>query len=259
MRLTKRFFADLLGAQLDGVRFARALPLVFLAMAALEFAQHVMEIRIGFFDSREAARAVANDSARMTLGWIKMILVYAAGFLAIRYLVWNEARRAMAVSGRSLRAYLPYVLYSLALFALTFYSRPLLAIVGLGASDPAIFQTVIGLSQLALEPVLMLWIVSAATDHAAIGPLESIKRTGMMYFWALALFFIGRLPINAAHQLLNFFAVGQPPAVLWPMLAIDALAVGLLAAIVPAIYVRVARFILERHAGRALTAAYSSP
>jgi hypothetical protein len=76
----KRFLADLFGAQIDGFRFARGMFWLFALMAVWEFGQHVIEVRIGFFDSAAASKAVAMDATRMALGWVKMILVYAGGF-----------------------------------------------------------------------------------------------------------------------------------------------------------------------------------
>lgn len=116
-------------------------------------------------------------------------------------------------------------------------------------------RTVVSLTQIAIEPLLMLWIVSAATDGAIRGPLRSARVTGWLYFWALALFFVGRLPVNAAHQLLNRYAMGKPDIMLWPMLVIDAVVVGLIISVIPALYVRIARFIWERQVRGTTTSA----
>jgi len=237
----KRYFADLVGAHIDGLRVARGLQLLFAIMVAWEFGQHIIEVRIGLFDSVAAAKAVSQDGSRMALGWIKMILVYAGGFFAIRYLMWGSSARPLHVSRRAVLRYLPYVAYSLILFALIFYAGSFIA-----AEHVMAFRTTIGLTQVLVEPLLMLWIVSAATDGPVGGPLQSAKLLGRYYIWALALFFVARLPTNAAHQLLNRYAIGQPPALVWAMLALDAVVVGLLVAIVPAIYVRVVRLVTDK-------------
>lgn len=244
----RRFFSDLLGAHLDGVRAALGLPLLFVVLIGWEFAQHVIEVRIGFFDSREAAKAVANDPSRMVLAWIKMISVYVGGFFVIRYLAARNGNTTLAPVGTTLRRYAPYIVYSLMLFALVFYASSLVP-------KPSVFsfRAVLGLGQVAVEPLLMLWIVAAATDGAVRDPLRSARLTGWLYLWALALFFIGRIPVNAAHQLLNRYARGQPDFILWPMLIVDAVVVGLIIAVIPALYVRIARFIHERRAKRPAT------
>lgn len=241
MRWLRRFFADLLGAHADGVRAIGGLPLLFVLLIGWEFAQHVVEVRIGFFDSVEAGRAAANDPARMALGWVKMISVYVGGFFVIRFLVARRGDAALDPLPAAARRYAPYLLYSLVLFALVFYARSIVPPNGVFA-----FRTTLGLAQVAVEPLLMPWIVAAATDGSVRGPLASARLTGRWYPWALALFFVGRIPVNAAHQLLNRFAVGQPDHVLWPMLVLDAIVVGLVIAVVPAVSVRVARFVRER-------------
>lgn len=247
MNAVRRFLADLFGAYADGVRTVRGLPLLFGAIIAWEFAQHAVEYRIGFFDSRAAAKAVSLDGSRMILGWIKMLLVYVGGFFAIRYLVLGRAAAMRPRAGTMLR-YLPYLAYALLLFALILYAGELV--------PPARVDTLratVGLAQVAIEPLLMLWIVSAATDGPIGSPLQSARTTGWLYLWGLALFFIGRLPISLAHQFLGTYPIGKPAALLWPMLALDAVTVGLLIAIIPALSVRVARRVAEaRPAGTVL-------
>ena len=78
------------------------------------------------------------------------------------------------------------------------------------------------------------------------GPWQSARKTGWLYLYALPLFFIARWPINLAHQALNDWAIGSAPAMMWVLLAIDAIVVGLIVAIIPAISVRVARLVRER-------------
>ncbi|MCP3733775.1 hypothetical protein M9979_02620 [Sphingomonas sp. RP10(2022)] len=235
MRAIRRFLADLFGAYADGARVVAGLPLLFGAIIAWEFAQHVVEYRIGFFDSKEIAKAVSLDPSRMALGWVKMILVYVGGFFAIRFLVNGSARGVMTPRWGTMVRYLPYIAYALTIFALIFYARALVP-----AERVTAFRGTVGLIQIAVEPLLMLWIVSAATDGPVRTPWHSARRIGSGYVRALALFFIGRMPIGAAHQFLGTWAIGRATPLLWPMLVLDAVVVGLLIAIIPAIYVRVA-------------------
>lgn len=236
MTWLKHFGVDLVGAHLDGLRAAKGLFWVFVALVLWEFAQHVVEVRAGFFDSQAAARAVALDPTRMVLGWIKMLSVYVGGFLVIRHLALGSAALAFGATRATMLRYLPYIGYSLILFAVMFYARSLVS-----GADVMTLRMVIGLTQQVVEPLLILWIVSAATDGPVRNPIESAQRLGWLYLWAFPLVFIGRLPINAAHQLLNRFAIGQPKAIVWPMLALDAIVVGLIITIIPALYLRIAR------------------
>ncbi len=242
----RRFFSDLIGAHLDGARAMRGLPLLFAVLIGWEFAQHVVEVGIGFFDSRQTAKALANDPSRMVFGWVKMISVYIGGFFVIRYLARKNGDATPAPVGTALRRYAPYIAYSLGLFALIFYAPGLIQ-----ESSVVAFRTAVGLTQMLFEPLLMLWIVSAATDGAIRNPVRSARLTGWLYFYAFALFFVGRIPVNAAHQLLNRYAMGQPGSILWPMLVLDAIVVGLIIAVVPALYVRVAQCVRDRQVGAA--------
>lgn len=242
----KRFFADLGGAQVDGVRFARAVPAVFLVMAGWEFAQHVVEVRIGFFASADAAKAVGLDGTRLALGWVKMILVYVGEFLALRYLFWKDAGRALRPTSAAARRYAPYAVYSLIVFAFILYAGSF--------APPGQMMNVrgtIGTAQLFVEPLLMLWVVAAATEGEVRGPLASARRMGVYYLYALPLYFLARVPVGAAHQLLHRFAMGRPPAMLWPLLVVDAVVVGLLIGIVAGVFVRVVRRIDEARGERA--------
>lgn len=249
MKMVGRFFRDLFGAYADGFRVAWGLPWLTALLVLWEFGQHVMEIRIGFFDSVEASKAVGLDSSRMVLGWIKMFLVYAGGFYAIRYVAWGSGARAMRAPASAMLRYLPYMAYALAMFAIVYYARSFVP-----SGQVMLFRMVVSLAQLAVEPLLILWIVSAATGGAVRGPLQSVRLTGWWYLWALPMFFIARIPINAAHQLLNSFAMGQPKPVVWAMMTLDAVVVALLIFIVPAIYVRIVRVIAERPAREAALA-----
>lgn len=236
MKPFRRFLHDLVGVYADGLRTMRGLPLLFAALIAWEFAQHVIEYRIGFFTSRAAAQAVAHDPSRMALGWVKMILVYVGGFFTIRFLAGRQGTPVMRPPLRSILRYLPYVGYALLVFAGIFYADLLVA-----PSRVNTARGIIGGAQLILEPLLMPWIVSAATDGAVRTPWQSARLLGWGYPRAFALFFLARIPVGAAHQFLGTYGVGRPALPLWPMLAADAFVVGLLIATIPAIAVRVAR------------------
>jgi len=224
----------LFGSHVDGIRAILGLPLLFALLIGWEFVQHIIEVRLGFYDSPEAARAVANDASRMVFGWIKMASVYVGGFFVIRYL-WRRNRDAViSPMVPAFQRYLPYVLYSLTVFGLVFYARQIVP-----GEHVNTLRAVVGLGQVIIEPLLMFWIVAAATDGAVKTPVSSARMMGWLYFWAFVLYFVARLPVNILHQLLNRYAMGQSDVVMWALLAVDALVVGMIIAVIPAIYVRV--------------------
>lgn len=241
MKWITRFFADFIGVHLDGLRAMRGLLFLFVAIVLWEFAQHVIEVRIGMFESREAARALGGDGSRMLFGWVKMMSVYVGGFFVIRHLFARRGDTNLAPVATAFARYLPYMVYMLAIFAALFYARSY-------APEASVdtIRAVLGLSQIFVEPLLMAWIVAAATDGRIRNPLVSAKQTGLLYLYALPLFFFARLPVSLAHQQLNSAALGREGTVLWSMLALDAIVVGLIVAIIPAISVRVAAYVRER-------------
>lgn len=245
--MIRAFFANWAGAFGDGWRMARVLPLLIVAIAGIEFAQHVVELHLGFFSVDPAVRKAASmQPLRMAFGWPKMLTLWAVGFIAMRYCVTGDARAASRPSAIAFRRYAWVVVFQLIPFTAILYAEQILAALGLPAGRVMTFRGVFGLGQQLIEPALMLWFVNAAMGTNAFGPVASARATRWLYFWALVLMFLTRTPMGALHQYLNRWPAGQSAAVQWTLLAIDALVVGVLAVIVPAVQVRIARYVAER-------------
>ena len=146
----QRFARDLLGSYADSVRALAALPWLFAAIIGWEFAQHVVEVRLGMFESREIARAMNDDGLRMVFGWIKMASIYVGAFFVIRHFAGSREDRALAPLGTAARRFLPYVLYALAVFGALFYAADLVP-----ASQVDTLRATLGLVQLLIEPLTM--------------------------------------------------------------------------------------------------------
>ncbi len=237
----KRFFTDLGGTYLDSLRAIKALPWLFAAIIGWEFAQHIVEVRIGMFESKEMGRAVAGDRLRMAFGWVKMALIYIGAFFVIRHFISQRSNRNLAPLSSAGPRYLPYFAYSLVVFAALFYTRSL---VPEGHVDT--FRAAVGLGQQLLEPLLIAWVVAAATDGRIGGPIASARRLGLLYFLALPFLLLARVPASLLHQHLNQAAVGSTGTELWLILAIDAVLVGVIVSIVPSAMVRVERWMDAR-------------
>ena len=158
MKPFRRFLHDLVGVYADGLRTMRGLPLLFAALIAWEFFQHVIEYRIGFFTSRAAAQAVAHDPSRMALGWVKMILVYVGGFFTIRFLAGRQGTPVMRPPLRSILRYLPYVGYALLVFAGIFYADLLDAPSRVNTARGIIGGALAPLAAEALAPRGLAWV-----------------------------------------------------------------------------------------------------
>jgi hypothetical protein len=251
--MTKRFFASWGGAFGDAARTARALPWLVVVMAAIELAQHGIEVRTGFFSTDPATRHAAGLTVvRLAFGWPKMLIVWGLAFFATRYLVLRDRRVALRPSGLAVRRYGWVLLFQFVPTAIVIYAEPILKLFG-ATSDAQVMglRVIGGLTQQLLEPAFLLWFVNAAVGTRGYGPIASARATGWWYFWVLLLIFVTRIPFSTAHQLLNRFAAGQPFAVLWPMLVLDAVVVPAMVLTVAAVQLRAARAIAERH-GRTL-------
>lgn len=240
MNWLKQFGSDMVRPYVDGVRAIPALPWLFGTLVGVELAQHVMEVRAGFFQSYEISRALQDDAGRMLFGWMKMLSVYVGGFFVIRRL----ADRTNAPITTAALRFLPYIAYSMLLFAAMFYARMWFA-----PGAVTTVRSLIGMSQIFVEPLLMLWFVSAATDGAVRTPWASMCKLGWFYAYALPVFFIARLPLYVLHQKLNLSAMGQPLPLLAAILVLDAVVLALIVAVIPAIAVRITRRWQERPGG----------
>ena len=245
--MTRAFFTNWAGAFRDGWHAARALPLLIVLMFGIEFAQHAVELHLGFFSADAAVRkAAALQPVRMAFGWPKMLILYAVGFVATRWFVTRDARLTLRPDAKALRRYFWVVVFQLIPAAAIIYAGPIVAMLGRQADDVMAFRAIFGLGQQLLEPLLFLWFVNAAMGTDAYGPALSARTTRWLYFWALLLMFVTRVPIAQLHARLNIWSAGRVPALQWSLLALDGLVVGALAVIVPAIQVRIARYIAER-------------
>lgn len=245
--MIKAFFSNWVGAFRDGVAVARALPPLVVLMAGIEFAQHAVELHLGFFSADAAVRKAASlQPLRMAFGWPKMLTLYGVGFVAMRWLVTRDRRLALRPSGVALRRYAFVVLFQLVPAAVIIYAEPIVTALSLQADRVEALRVVFGLAQQLLEPALLLWFVNAAMGTDAYGPVASMRETRWLYIWTLLAIFATRVPPSLLHNALNRWPAGQAVTVQWMMLASDALVVGLLALVVPAIQVRGARFVAAR-------------
>jgi hypothetical protein len=80
-----------LGTYRDSVRIWRLAPLIPLIAVLPEFTQHVVEIGLGMFESRDAFRALAMDPLRMSFGVLKIAGLIAAILVSARFWANREA------------------------------------------------------------------------------------------------------------------------------------------------------------------------
>lgn len=207
----------------DGVSLFWLAPAIPLLAAVFEFAQHVVEIRIGLLASRDSFDALAFDPQRMAFGYPKIAAVWLSMLLASR--VWANRAAGRAWWSFATVAWRPFCL-GLALTLIL--SIPMLPGLGL---PPAIYLAVSLVTLLATIPVMVLVMAGLLGDRDAT--LAGVFRHGWgkgLRIFAFAM--LAAVPLQILHQADHVWAFGKAAPVVWALMTFDALLVGAMAAIV---------------------------
>ncbi|WP_296173130.1 hypothetical protein [uncultured Brevundimonas sp.] len=211
-----------------GWGFAVVFPLVFLIAPVVEFVQHVIEWRIGLFDSLEQAEALTGHPARIAFGYVKLAALMIGGLWISRYLHSGGDRlRTASISGASVAAFIPVIIVFLALDFGLDQLNPWLDEGSLGKAGSIMAGLATFLLASVLQVLLAGWRVGVALDDRATGPLTSIRRGFGILLPGLTIYFGVFLPLLVAHTALNVgMVLAGPGVVLWGLFAIDSLLVG---------------------------------
>lgn len=219
------FVSRLLHSLRDAFRLWWLAPAIPLIAVIPEFVQHVVEIQIGMFDSKEAGKALANDPTRWSFGYAKLAgyliaILGAARFWAARqqglawYSPWGIAWKVFGIA---------IVLNGLFMALTVVVADPLKGAVGeTGANAISLAANLVTL------PLLVLLVAGLVGDSKAT--LASVYRIG----WGAALRIVllsavVLVPLMALHRLNHDLAFGAHPALVWALMVFDSLVIGLLA------------------------------
>jgi hypothetical protein len=208
--------------RLGGRTFFVAPAIVAIAVLP-EFVQHVVEIRLGMFDSIGKARALADDPLRWAFGYAKIAGLVLAMLLTAR--LWacgGSVRRALLIPPGVLLRTAGALVVTLLIGRGLDYSAGLLPRLPGGAL--AIFSAI-------LQAGMTAWTVAQLIEDRAI----TLRRALTSHLPTAALLFLLFLTAMGPAQLLHLanhrMALGQPAALVWPLMAFDSLLVGLMAAL----------------------------
>jgi len=221
-------------------RYALACPLLFAVPVVVEFIQHVIEMRIGMYDSIAAAQAVEANGARLGWGVVKTLSLSLAGYWVARFLLLRGAADARRLDPVAVRLFAWVMLFGLAWTLVSLWGGDAMRLVGLGEQAMAI-SVALGLVGFILSILLAPWKIGAAIGNAEMGFVRSIGLVGWGIWWGLILAVLAILPPMIVHYLFAFLAIGAQPAAAWAVLAVDSVLVGYLGAIIVAIDVAIAR------------------
>lgn len=237
--------AEFKGVYAGAWRYALACPLLFAVPAIAELIQHAIEIRIGMYDTIAGLKAAETSGARLGWGLVKTLSITLAGFWVARFLLLPDgAAAARWFDPVAVRLYFWVMLWGLAQTALSLWGGDALRAAGLGAYAVG-GAIALGLATFILNIMLAPWIVAAALGNPDLGFVRSLRLVGWSVWWGLLFCIATILVPMVLHYALAVPAIGASPAVLWAIMAVDALLVGCLAAIIAATNVAIARRAVE--------------
>lgn len=207
----------------DYARAARAVltlaPWLLLPAVLTEGAQHIAEIQLGMFASRDAFVALAQDPSRMVFGYTKVAGLVISFLLVARYVATGSVRRALLPSGRALAIVIALVALTMAL-DMTFKSAPARAI-----APDLLLQSVNILLQVPLTALLLAaFFEDSWADLKAVG-----WRVGAAIIASGVLPALAFLPMQVLHGLNHEWAMAQPTWVVAALMTFDTLLVGAMA------------------------------
>lgn len=223
-RSAGHIFRAILDTYILGFKAWRLVPGFIAISAVTEFIQHIVEIRLGMFASRDAARALANDSLRWDFGYAKIAGLVIAMILIGRYwAVGRSWRRALFVPlptiARTLLAVAVFMSTSFLLSSRVF-------------ALPTALDVARSVMSFILQTGLIAWIVGIVFEDKTMTLRRAFTERFPAAIVITALFFMAILvPGQFIHGLDHRFALRQPAAVVWALMIFDALVVGTMAAL----------------------------
>lgn len=214
----------------DALRAARLLPLLFLIPALVEFAQHIVEIKAGMYDSLAGAKAAADDPNRLLSGFAKTLALALPGYWFVRFLAFRDPARARRIEQPAFLLWLVLFAIQGAQLALTLFGPTLGTVLGLsGKAEQAAGPLANGVWSL-LTVYMMAWVIAWPLGNREIGPIRSVRIMAGSFWRTIGFMVAGVLPLMVVHYGLGYLAITLAPAWLdWPILVLDSLVVSWLA------------------------------
>jgi hypothetical protein len=232
---------------------AVTLPLLFALPAVAEMTQHVIEYRIGMFESLDAMVGLSGDPGRMIYGMAKVLSLFLLLYWVSRAMAFGRGGgRRILGDGRSAFLFVWVALVCLILAALPLFAGDLLQ--PWVADDRMRLKIVLILLVIGgtLNVYLDVWMVGAALGNGRLTIPASFRIMHGNFWWSTIFFLLAQLPLMIAHYGLNYAAAGRSEPVLWTLLTLDAFVVGSLGIVLAAAQFLIARRAAER-AGVRLT------
>ena len=196
-----------------------------LAIAVLpELAQHMAEIHLGMFDSKDAARAAANDPLRWAFGYLKIAGLVIAILATARFWAFRSVRKALLIAPANL-------LRLLLAIGLTLVAElPFGWLKEMSSSDA--LDGLLTAASVLVQAGLLVYLVGALLDDPSNGLRRAYSDRCPTALLITLLVAIAFLPCQALHIANHVAAVGRHPLLVWALMIFDSLLVGLMAALI---------------------------
>lgn len=208
----------------------KSLPLLLILPLAAEMLQHVVEIKLGFYDFHGALPPEAR-STRLIFGIVKVAALAVTLVLALRWWAFSD----QGDPKRALRPGLRF-LWGLCLFILIQVPAELVELAlekGL-ALIPALATTGLARVVIALgittfvSGLWLAWSIGLLVEDRRLGFVRSVTISAPRILTLFGYVLAGTLPLMVVHYGLSYFAMGQADWIVWSANVIDALVVCVL-------------------------------
>lgn len=198
-------------------------PLIFAIAVLPEFAQHIAEMQLGMFESREAFAAMAMDPLRWQFAYGKIAGLAIAILATARYWRFGSVRAALLVRPKALLWIALAVAAMLAIdFGLGWVSDRTGSIVGGGVAVVSFL----------LQTLVQVVVIAALLEDRELTLRRLVTWGWVIAIVQLAMMAAAALPAMGLHTAAHKLAFLTPPAIDWLVMVADSLLVGLIATLI---------------------------
>ena len=191
------FWQAFRAAYSGGLAFVRDCLLLALVPVVFELLQHVVEVRIGMYNSLVAAQALEDSSLRTAFGLLKVASLTLPAYWVMRFLPRRNSRFAARVESPAWRLFGVFLAVQIVLEAIDLYLLPkhgwwALVVFVAGMVEGALFAA---------------WAVGASWGNERMGVQASIRLMAPRLIWTLSFQVAVILPLMVPHYALGMFAI----------------------------------------------------
>jgi hypothetical protein len=222
---------------LAAVALIGAMPILFWPFAA-EAVQHVVEFELGMFRSGDGIAPGFETAARNVAGGAKVLALFAAGLLLLRYFAHGQSvRAALAFDRASVIALVTGAAFIVGVVVYFVLARPYVAdaLKALRLDLPPIGFGLL-LSMILAAPMFLLpqswawqWLAKVLGD--VVPSADRARVSGRRLLGTFPVMIVAMLPLMVVHDTLNRLAVDEPVPQQIVMLTADSVVVASIAAV----------------------------